>query len=256
MKNKNGFIATSVMFSFFLVFILLTVLILASYTHYNVLLNNLNGTILTDLNDRVISKKYANLINVIRNGDIQNNGQWSYSNSTFERNTANNTYIKFNSGASSSFYQNTSTSQRFNGNSRKIYVSFNYERSFNVACTSEDFKVVLNTGSNTYDITTFSFDNNSSTFVRSGRDMACGNNFLNWTHYGTIITVNSNKNANQSTQFIASNIKNSVGVMAVNNVVVTDITALYNSGTTDAQMLQYLLKKLPYFTGEYSLPKI
>lgn len=256
MKNKNGFIATSVMFSFFLVFILLSVLVLASYTHYNILLNNLNGSILTDLNDRVISKKYANLVNVIRNGDIQNNSQWSYSNSAFETNTTNNKYIRLKAGTSSSFYQNTAAAQRFNGNSRKIYVSFNYERTFNVACSSEDFKVILNTGSSTYNITSFTYNNTSGFYTRSGRDMSCGSSFLNWTQYGAIITVNSNKNANQYTQFVASNIKNTVGVMAVNNIVVTDVTALYNSGTTDAQMLQYLLKKLPYFTGEYSLPKL
>ena len=41
--KKNGFIATSVMFSFFLVFITLSVLILLSYAHYRTLINQLNA---------------------------------------------------------------------------------------------------------------------------------------------------------------------------------------------------------------------
>ena len=71
MKKKNGFIATSIMFSFFLVFTALSLLVLASYAHYRVLINSLNGEILRDLNDSVISKKYVSLNNCITDGDFR-----------------------------------------------------------------------------------------------------------------------------------------------------------------------------------------
>lgn len=71
MKKKNGFIATSIMFSFFLVFTALSMLVLASYAHFRVLINNLNGSILKDLNDNVISKKYTSLSNCITDGDFK-----------------------------------------------------------------------------------------------------------------------------------------------------------------------------------------
>ena len=69
-KKKNGFIATSLMFSFFIIFLTMSLMIMATYTHYQGLINNLNSGVLKDLNDNVIVKKYTTLINSAADGDL------------------------------------------------------------------------------------------------------------------------------------------------------------------------------------------
>ncbi len=81
MKNKNGFISTSIMISFFMVFILISTLVLASYTHYRYLLQGLNSSILSDLNE-VIDSKYVTLKNIVKDGSFENynnnNSDWTF----------------------------------------------------------------------------------------------------------------------------------------------------------------------------------
>lgn len=48
--NKNGFIATSIMYSFFIVFALLALLILGTYSHYRILNEKMNQSINSELN--------------------------------------------------------------------------------------------------------------------------------------------------------------------------------------------------------------
>lgn len=91
MKKKNGFIATSVMLSFFLVFILLTSLVLLSYSHYRFLESNLNGSILKNLN-KEINNELITLNNIIQNGSFEdsfnywNNENMKIDNTGFDKN--------------------------------------------------------------------------------------------------------------------------------------------------------------------------
>lgn len=57
MKNNNkGFIAISIIYSFFLVFLMTLVGILASYSHNRTILNNVKTTIQNNLESRLNSK--------------------------------------------------------------------------------------------------------------------------------------------------------------------------------------------------------
>ena len=77
MKNKKGFIATSLMYSFFIVFALLALTILATYSHYRYLNNDLNMSILEELNHK-ISSKYARLYNFVEDGSFEDDSfNWS-----------------------------------------------------------------------------------------------------------------------------------------------------------------------------------
>ena len=53
MMKKNGFIATSIMYSFFIVFSMLCLLTLGTYTHYRVLNNNLNNNIKIEITNKI-----------------------------------------------------------------------------------------------------------------------------------------------------------------------------------------------------------
>ncbi len=77
MKKKNGFIATSVILSFFLTFILLITLLLATYSEYRYLRKFTNGNILKNLNDN-IKDKYITFENIIKNGNFEEgcNSNW------------------------------------------------------------------------------------------------------------------------------------------------------------------------------------
>ena len=71
--HKNGFIATSLIYSFFLIFLAIIANILFSYAHNRILLNNINEGILDDLNESIkkFDTKYnnnsSNLFDMINN---------------------------------------------------------------------------------------------------------------------------------------------------------------------------------------------
>lgn len=84
--NNKGFIATSLIYSFFLVFVAVMASILATYAHNRILVNNVNEGIVDDLNATVESK-YLVIENMIRNSDFEEdvtdelgNKNWEFSN--------------------------------------------------------------------------------------------------------------------------------------------------------------------------------
>lgn len=68
--KKNGFIATSLIYSFFLAFVALVSVILTTYSYYRTILNTLNKDILSGLNTEIQSK-YITLENLIQNGSFE-----------------------------------------------------------------------------------------------------------------------------------------------------------------------------------------
>ena len=77
--NNKGFIATSLIYSFFLVFVAVMASILATYAHNRILVNNVNEGIVDDLNTTV-SEKYLVIKNILQNSDFEESGSWSLSN--------------------------------------------------------------------------------------------------------------------------------------------------------------------------------
>lgn len=69
--KENGFIATSLIYSFFIAFVSLVAVILGTYSYYRGALNKLNSNVLSSLNNR-ISNKYILLTNLVENGSFEN----------------------------------------------------------------------------------------------------------------------------------------------------------------------------------------
>lgn len=70
MRVKNGFFATSIIYSFFLVFALISALLLANYAHNRLLVRDFNMEIKDDLNVRG-NNKLANLKNLLQDSDFE-----------------------------------------------------------------------------------------------------------------------------------------------------------------------------------------
>lgn len=70
MKRKNGFFATSIVYSFFLVFALLCAILLANYAHNRLLVRDFGTEIKDNLNFRG-NNKLANVKNLIQDSDFE-----------------------------------------------------------------------------------------------------------------------------------------------------------------------------------------
>lgn len=82
MKNNKGFIATTLIYSFLLLFATLVTVIISNYNYYRNTLNKYNKSINTALNTR-INDKYITLYNEIGNSDFEKNNSWNLSNAYY-----------------------------------------------------------------------------------------------------------------------------------------------------------------------------
>lgn len=78
MKTKNGFFATSIIYSFFLVFALISAILLSNYAHNRLLVRDFGNEIKKDLNTRG-NNKLANVKNLIQDSDFESgtNNYWT-----------------------------------------------------------------------------------------------------------------------------------------------------------------------------------
>ena len=256
-KNKNGFVASSLMFSFFLVFILLSVLVLTSYTHYLAMIKNLNGTILDGLNDHIASK-YSGIKTLVKNGKIAGVDNWTLNDGArYVNNTNNNSeFMQILPNTSGTFSQSINNVS----SSRVLYVAFNFNTWYPDDCTTCTFSVEFN--GNKID-NFYYLDNNNLTRLESDKlvNNTVNNKLQKWILFGGIYRTQDNVN---EISFKANDLNYSVdnagGVFGINNIVLVDITNLYknNNASNDEMMIEYLLKRLPYieYDQKYSLPKV
>ena len=158
--KKNGFIATSLLFSFFVIFLTLSIMILASYSQYQTSISTLNNNILKDLNNSVILDKYTTIYNSVTDGDVSSIERGSFNWGAWSLQVNANPF--YDSENKSSYIKLTSNGYRFaqyikngkylslskNGSDvRKIYVRYNIFRKGSVLCNSSS--VSLRIGTNT-----------------------------------------------------------------------------------------------------------
>ena len=78
MRKKNGFIATTLIYSFLLLFATLVIVIIGNYTYYRSTINAYNKGINDSLNN-LIDTKYVTLTNLVNNSDFENREDHSWS---------------------------------------------------------------------------------------------------------------------------------------------------------------------------------
>lgn len=121
MKNNKGFIATTLIYSFLLLFATLIVVIIGNYNYYRNTLNKYNKGVNDALNSKIDSK-YVTLKNEIDNSGFEIvNSVWNTGGATYNRDTLKEGFysLRFNSS------NITTTSNAFNCQSgRYYYVSY------------------------------------------------------------------------------------------------------------------------------------
>jgi hypothetical protein len=243
MKEKNGFIATSIMYSFFAVFAMLALIVLATYTHYRTLIDNINKNVLIDLNNN-IAKKYTTIYNLLDNGEFENDDVWQYSNAARISKTDNygssyegNYSVRFPNG-NSSISQKFSVKDKVKADNKihKIYFTYRIFRNGPVDGTG---KITLNASGTNY-------------YVHA--DALVGE-FTNWIQYSEIFTVYSNSDDDWTLTFNLDN-STSSNYVYLDNILLTDITNVYNGNTTtNSDMKNYFDSYVKYFNGSYVLAK-
>jgi hypothetical protein len=240
--KKNGFIATSLMFSFFIIFLTMTLMIMATYTQYQTLINSSNENVLNDLNDNVIIGKYTTLYNSIIDGDFNsikvgafNSTAWTLGTNAEAHNETSQSseYIRLKP-TSASFGQTINSSRllKKRETTSKIYVRFNVFRNYTINCDND--MPYLKIGSSSYTLNTH----------------LCGG-YDDWTMFSQILNVNVNSDS-QYLGFNVSNMKSGkanitdVSTLHINidNVMIIDVTDAYKNGTTDAQVKAFLDSEL------------
>ena len=249
--KKNGFIATSVMFSFFLVFILLSAIVLASYSHYRNISEDYNSTILDDLNENVIKEKYKYLVNSIKDGDLKSiksgsfNLLWMNSDTfnivPFNNTNANDTYIKFaynstqsTTDGSAKIVKSLDYQKIENDNEmHKVYVVFKMYRNSSVNCSYG--AVSLRIGSTDH--------------FMSDTQILCGGT-SDWTTVSEILNVEVNTD-NQNLIFDVKGLSDATKNIGIKNIMVVDVSDFYaKKDLSDTEVKEYLDKYLVYFDGE------
>ena len=246
--KKNGFIATSLMFSFFIIFLTMTLMIMATYTQYQTLINNLNSNVLKDLNKYILEKNVI-LKNSVVDGNVAsakgsfNRSAWPllYNATPVNDSENNSTYIKL-LPTNSKLSNIIPDSNKIARGNRKIYVRFRIHRSTTLVCSSASADLVL--GVDSYNIT-----NN-----------LCGD-YTPFTPISTIINANNNSDS-ATVKFeifgmrpVTNTIPLSTLWLSITDLMVVDITDLYESGTSDATVQAKLDTYLPYFDGSTTLRK-
>jgi hypothetical protein len=253
-KAKNGFIATSIIYSFFIVFALLALTILGMYMHYRTLVNSVNNSVLNDLNEN-IEAKYVQLTNIVENSGFENTtGEpptptltpWGVNNASLADNTSYNSIhslnnsihsLKFNVNKSKddcSAYQNMAIGNAFSkdNSNHKIYVRF---RLFIKNITANSSEVFLKYNNNNY----YFADNNVNVLSDTSKG------FNNWVIKSEIFDIRLSSNDSDDIMqlsFQINGIKNTTDEVYIDEVMIVDVSKYI-------QDKDKLDNELPYFDG-------
>jgi len=250
MNRKKGFIATSLIYSFLILFASLIVLILNTYTYYRESLDSYNRNILTSLNNN-IEGKYVSLTNLVENSSFENG-----MNSWIKEGNFNITNYTKNSGNNAGIFtgkSNITDVVIFNRHLAKL-------KSNSFQCEQNHYYYVSYHTFTTGNISTFfgmgtgiGLYTNGNTHLKS-----LTRGFTNWKKESSIVrsTVTT---TNCNFQVLYNNDSDSVSFF-LDDVVVADVTEVINklpasvNLTRVAQIMDEVAtnSSLPYFEGTYS----
>ena len=267
--KKNGFIATSLIYSFFLAFVALVSVILTTYSYYRTILTTLNKDILSGLNTEIQSK-YLTLENLIQNGSFEDGtNKWGSQVNVEIPATSDNisahgaNSIRLNTGnytANSMIQQSLTIPSNIASISGKhqYYLRFRIFRNGNLVFSGGDANAYANISADT------------------NKKIGLGGTFTNWSLASMIVTADVTPNI--TVNFVANNsVLDHQGVtdttaggralsVYIDDVMLVDVTELSsklglsgdalknrldgtNCGATDWDCQN---RKLEYFDSKYS----
>lgn len=230
--NNKGFIATSLIYAFFLVFVAVVATVLATYAHNRILVDNVNSGVVDDLN-KSIENKYVLLQNLVVNGDFEEDGGWTLENAA----NLNPSFSTFSGVRSIAIYKgNSSIRQNISNLQRNHYYYFRYYVFRNGTITGTS-NVTLSSGGTSYN---FNLGYYSPDLV------------ANWNLLSSIVEVSTpgTYTLNISGTGIGGNYSN----LNIDSLIFTDITDFITEGTNVVNLKTYL-DSVDYFTDTKSVAK-
>ncbi len=243
--NNKGFIATSLIYSFFLVFVAVISTIIATYAHNRILINNINDGIVDDLNTS-IANKYISLENILKNSDFETNDAWSIEgNASFTTNESEDFKISYRGFESLKINTgNSAIKQTVNLEGKYYYARYYLFRNGTITGYSNLALWDANTNKIVADFNL----NYKNSDINS-----------NWVMYSNI--ANFSGSVSGHTYYL--NLKNDdIGSpkdwgfsrLHVDSMMLVDVTSLIEEGYSKEKIKTYL-DTLDYFEGKKSIEK-
>lgn len=238
MRKKNGFFSMSLIYSFFLVFVLISAILLANYAHNRLLTKNFNDDIKENLNDRG-ERKLINLRNKVQNSNFESDSisnqdyQWILENAAY---ASNQMYLGERSIALNSNGENKIT-QHLAKNIIKEDHEYFFQYAYFTAGQEVDF--------NDYQI----LIRNNSSKVYYFQNLNNSNlNSPNWVVEGFTITTND---LNEDDDWYLEIVKTgaSSNPLYIDAILLTDLTQAY--GYSDEPTIEWLNDNIEYFESNY-----
>lgn len=288
--KKNGFIATSLIYSFLIVFTALIVGIVCTYEHYRVILKSLNSNILSSLNEN-INNKYVLLNNLVKNSSFENSNateKWVLTNTElFDEIEIDSTLDEFgnptenygkpilNKDGTFKKYRNATTginSIIFKKNADTLLLKQN-----NIKCSGDDRKHYFyikfrefRNNNITADSSNVNFNvitsNSTVTYPSSNYGVNLLGGYLNWGTISYIVEADIKENSNCSLEFRVNNKSDGdYFYLVFDDIMLIDITGILDRTNLGAEEIKKYLDgekgkkyQLEYFdnTFSYEIPNI
>lgn len=231
--KKNGFIATSLIYSFLILFSSLVLIIISTYVYYRRTLESYNGDILVSLNSN-ISNSYVTLSNKVTDSSFEyGSSLWRKTNCTIENGTktSGNNSIRFgNYSIVTSNYGELNQSISYNPNlySGDVY----YYLSFNVFVSALFYEsrgdITVSLANSEVKSLSFLTSGDAANGTYSGNTVKIDIKFINWKRYGVILKL-SKSSTDCSLKVTFNPSGGTYDVFNIDDVVVTDITDMVNT---------------------------
>lgn len=236
MKRSKGFISMSIVYSFFLVFVTISALLLSNYTHNRLLHQEINEEIKNELSN-IGNSKLARFTNLIQNGDMENSQYWNISDSSI--NFSQKNYVS----PRQSIELAIPTSNRtvtLSQNLNKSLISNHY-----YYLRIEVFAPWLTDG--TSSIIRLRNSSNGRTYNFNISTFNSTEGYRTWTTLSSIVQVSSTEveNNNWLFEIIETNKKGSS--IYIDDIVLIDLTEALG---TNIPTKEWLDENIPYFNGE------
>ncbi|MGM9834887.1 MAG: hypothetical protein ACI31M_03825 [Bacilli bacterium] len=240
MRKKNGFFSMSLIYSFFLVFALISAILLANYAHNRLLAKDYNDEIKINLNDRG-DRKLINLRNKIQNSSFEADSvegadyQWILSNATY---ASNQMYHSIRSISFNKLGDNKITQELGRNVVRKSHEYYFQYAYFTAGQPVEytTFQIALRNSNNSK---VYYFQNLANSVISEP----------NWKVTGLVVSTDESVDESDKWYFEVTKTGQSSNPLYLDAFLLTDLTQAY--GYTEEASLEWLNKNIEYFESNY-----
>lgn len=235
--NNKGFIATSLVYAFFLVFVAVVATVLATYTHNRILISNVNGGVQEDLNQS-IGSKYITIKNILKNSDFEEDSYWTFGNT-------------YNLDPTFSSYRGVKSLSISKGDSfieqrvKNLIANHYYYVRYYIFRNG-----LFNEGSSSA-VTLQNLENNNIT-VDFNLNFVTDEVYANWDLMSNIAQIN--KEGDYKLSIVGTNLDGTFSNLSIDSLMLIDVTDLISAGNSVPDTKTFM-DTLDYFEGQKSIMK-